>query len=798
MPRLPLPILLFLAATADAKIINVVTMEQLVKEQPVILIAKVAVFLPEKPGMVLAPVEKLRGEFPFGGVPVNLKGDQEAIKEKQPALVLDRLEKDLPLVIFASRRGRTYVAVAYTNGTWIRMSGRVEKDADKEVTRWQFQHCETYFRRTYKGTTAEMIETIRGGLKGKKLPPYNPKEKPGYGPPLKKKRPSPTSAGPMALPFGVIQIPFLGLIAALAALFPAVFGGMALMMRRWVAALSVASLVSVLSALVLYFPNWIGWTGIKSLTTMWITGAIIAGLGAFWAAHRYRRAIRVGRGDDFQPRYLDRIGLTRIRCGCSRRIGLRAWHTAVVAGIALDGSRRSSGAVVGVFVFRNRSSLASRTGRSSGTDLRGDRRLVGWLVCVCCCRRRTDVRPARAGIVIAAGSARVKLVAEPLWIFQPKENGQIRAKPCVTAERIYVSVHHRKGFDQYGVVYALDPRSGSILWQFDNEQDLKPLFSSPVCADGRLYFGEGYHTDHNSKLFCLDAATGTKLWEFPTQSHTESSPVVADGKVVFGAGDDGMYCVAAATGKKVWQFPSDGGLHIDSNPLIHDGKVFAGSGTSQRSKSTRIFCVDLKTGQEIWSESTAYSAWGSPVATGNLVYFATGNGTFSEDREPVAGMVLCREAETGKPIWQRPLANSVVSRPAVDRYQVYVGCRDGNCYALDRRTGDVVWSKSLQSPVLAAPAIDVSPQMGIGEVLYAIGNLGELEALSPADGSLFWAINFRSLIDIPYVESISTPVVVRDNQNGTQIRRVYVGLAFAPSPDAAPTARLYCFLNTAD
>ena len=90
-----------------AKITSPVTLEQLVKDQPLIFTAKVTEFLPDKPGMVLAPVDKLRGEFPFERVPVNLTGDKEAIKEKQPAVLLERLDKDVPLVIFAARDGRT-------------------------------------------------------------------------------------------------------------------------------------------------------------------------------------------------------------------------------------------------------------------------------------------------------------------------------------------------------------------------------------------------------------------------------------------------------------------------------------------------------------------------------------------------------------------------------------------------------------------------------------------------------------------------------------------------------------------
>src|SRR5881227_1702950 len=107
MPRLRLPLFLSLLAAipAEAKITNPVSLEQVVTGQPIIFTAKVSDFLPDKPGMILVPADKLRGEFPFERVPVNLSGDDEAVKEKQPAVLLDRLAKDVSLVVFTARRG---------------------------------------------------------------------------------------------------------------------------------------------------------------------------------------------------------------------------------------------------------------------------------------------------------------------------------------------------------------------------------------------------------------------------------------------------------------------------------------------------------------------------------------------------------------------------------------------------------------------------------------------------------------------------------------------------------------------
>src|SRR5262245_26887146 len=522
----PLLALLVWAAAADAKIINPVTLEQIVKDQPLIFTAKVTEFLPDKPGLVFTPVDKFRGEFPFDRVPVNLTGDKEAVDEKQPAMLMDRLDKDLPLIVFAGRRGKTYDAVGYTNGTWFRMSGVVEQQDGKDVTRWKFTHCEPYFRRTYKGTTEDLIKAVQAGMKGEKLPPYNEKEEPGYGPPLKKpkddgKKPLARSGnerdssliGP--LPLGVIQIPFLGLIAALAALFPALFGGMALLMRRWVAALSVASLVSLLAAVFLYFPKWLAWTGLKSLGGLWLTGAIIATLGALWAIHRYRRAIRGGKGDDYQPRYLDRIGLTVMTVLAAGGLAY-----AILSGDSLRESPWLEVVLITVPIATCLYFVLTHWLRFRGEEPKPvaiSAETVGlWAGAFACAVAGVGLMSGPRGPAIMAGGGKggFKLDEQPLWVFEPKENGEIGSTPCVTPERVYVNVHHRQGTLQYGRLYALDAKTGAIVWEFDDDEKLKALFSTAVLSDGRLYFGEGYHTDQDSKLFCVDAATGKKVWEF--------------------------------------------------------------------------------------------------------------------------------------------------------------------------------------------------------------------------------------------------------------------------------------------
>src|SRR5207249_4939256 len=133
--------------------------------------------------------------------------------------------------------------------------------------------------------------------------------------------------------------------------------------------------------------------------------------------------------------------------------------------------------------------------------------------------------------------------------------------------RVYVTAAHSRAFGgPYGILYCLDATRAELVWKFDAGGKLKQGFSTPCVADGRVYFGEGWHQDEECKFFCVSADKGELIWEFTTTSHTESSPCVASGKVFFGAGDDGLYCLDAVTGKERWHYQKE--LHIDANPIV--------------------------------------------------------------------------------------------------------------------------------------------------------------------------------------------------------------------------------------
>jgi outer membrane protein assembly factor BamB len=370
-----------------------------------------------------------------------------------------------------------------------------------------------------------------------------------------------------------------------------------------------------------------------------------------------------------------------------------------------------------------------------------------------------------------------------VWTFEQPQRGAIISTPAVNAEWLYVSAIRDNALDPSGVVYCLDRRRGTVSWTFDDGGTMRHTISSPCLADGRLYVGEGMHGNDVCKLYCLDAATGRKLWEFVTGGHIESSPCVAGGAVFFGSGDDGLYCLDAASGAKRWQF--SGRWHIDSSPVVVDGRLYAGSGVSRLHRTTEIFCLDAADGRPLWRSPAELPVWGSPVVEGGQVFFGTGTGRLTrsaEAPEKPSGALLCAEAATGNMCWIAHVEDAVFGRPAVDAEHIYFGARDGRCCCLGRRDGRQRWQADLGSPIVTRPALAEGR-------LYVVACGGRVGCLDAANGRALWTFDVAKHTQTR-PQLLSSPLLVRDEDDREPHNLLYFGTELRN--DIRSAAVLYC------
>jgi outer membrane protein assembly factor BamB len=775
---------LLAAAPAWALFTRPLPLRDILGDSEMIFVTRVASLDPARPALVLTVEENLKGKAPAERLPIALKGDRDAEQGKHVPQLLKRLAPKLPVVVFMVKNEKEYIAFAYTNGTWFQMTGVPTDDGP----RWTFTHCEPYLRRTYKGPTADLRQVVIDVLGGKaKPPPLDDKEKPGLGPEVEEDKPKDADkpAGKVALPpvtggplFGLFAPVVGGGLAFLAMLFPAIFGGLILVFRRWMVALSVLSLNSSLYLLQSWFTSSLvdSWWGTSQ--ALWLTMASVTLLGLLWAWRRHAAEPAFhtpGRGEVFM--------LTMASLGF---VVAALWLPRSLARLDLWGKTLVMFAV-GMWVSTLHACY------------------LRWVAA-----RRADRRPGVPGegwllwsmLVVAVGfgvtfQADSKIADVPsmessckvVWRFRPQaERCWIVSSPFTDEDRVYVAAVHPSAFKPSGAVYCLDRRSGRQLWVFNDGGKMKEVFSSPCVAGGRLYVGEGTHQSRDCKLYCLDAVTGKKLWEFQTGSHTESSPIVVGGKVYFGAGDDGLYCLDAADGTEKWHLT---GLHVDTNPLVVGGRVYAGSGYNgkddQTYRDTVLFCLDAETGKEQWRVPTDFSVWGQPVLDGGQLLVGLASGDFMEAGTNPGGAVLCVDAATGKTLWRRDLRDGVLGRVAVDTENVYFASRDGHCYCADRDKGEVRWKTDLEAPIVAAPALVEG-----AAILYLVTTAGKVVRLNTATGERVWAFEVAADTGLePLV--FSSPAVAPSGGKGDRWR-IYFGCSL----DSFTRGIAYCLEDAAE
>src|SRR3954451_8985033 len=96
------------------------------------------------------------------------------------------------------------------------------------------------------------------------------------------------------------------------------------------------------------------------------------------------------------------------------------------------------------------------------------------------------------------------------WAFGFPDATSAWSQPPIAAGRLFVG-------SQNGTVYALDAKSGCIIWTFAAKSGVRnaPIFAPRAGASGyAVYFG-----DTGANVYALDASTGTQLWMVKVDEH---------------------------------------------------------------------------------------------------------------------------------------------------------------------------------------------------------------------------------------------------------------------------------------
>ncbi len=316
------------------------------------------------------------------------------------------------------------------------------------------------------------------------------------------------------------------------------------------------------------------------------------------------------------------------------------------------------------------------------------------------------------------------------WNFKYPLDRVVEATPIVVDGVLYTT-------GAYSMVFALDARTGELLWQYDPK--VWRGYQGRGCCDAAnrgvaFWNGMVYLGVYDGRLEALDAKTGELVWSVNTLIDAErnytisGAPRVVRGKVIIGNGgaEFGVrgYITAyeAETGKQAWRF-------------------FTVPGDPEKGDETETISMIRKTwhGDQYWKQGGGGTVWDAMAYDPglNLLYIGVGNGSFWNYRlrseakgdNLFVSSIVAINPDTGEYVWHYQTTpgdawdytatqHIIVTTLPVDgkpRRVVMQAPKNGFFYVLDAATGkflsaekfgEVTWAKGID-PATGRPIVDL-------------------------------------------------------------------------------------------
>ncbi|MGC2400937.1 MAG: PQQ-dependent dehydrogenase, methanol/ethanol family [Acidobacteriaceae bacterium] len=295
----------------------------------------------------------------------------------------------------------------------------------------------------------------------------------------------------------------------------------------------------------------------------------------------------------------------------------------------------------------------------------------------------------------------------------------LEATPLVSGGVIYTT-------SQWSVAYALDAKTGQILWAFDpkvSRSHVRTICCDTVNRGVALYRDKVYLGTLDGRLIALDAKSGKPVWDIVTIDQSKpyaitGAPRVVKGMVLIGnAGSEFgvrgyLSAYDAESGKLIWRtytVPGDPAKGFESKAMEDAAKTWHG---------------------QWWMAGGGGSVWDAIVYDPalDLIYAGTGNGTawYRDLRSPGGGdnlyiaSILALRPESGELVWHyqvtpgenwdydatQPLMLADLTINGAKRKVIMQASKNGFFYVLDRQTGQFISAKPFVDQVTWATGID--------------------------------------------------------------------------------------------
>ncbi|QIT55122.1 outer membrane protein assembly factor BamB [Aquisalimonas sp. 2447] len=199
--------------------------------------------------------------------------------------------------------------------------------------------------------------------------------------------------------------------------------------------------------------------------------------------------------------------------------------------------------------------------------------------------------------------------------------------------------------------------------------------------------------------------------------------------------------------EREWQRRASSGRETEGEalpPVLRDGTLYIAD------RRGRVSAYDAESGRLVWRFGTGEAISGGPGVDEDFVVVGSRK-----------GRVRAFEAPDGETLWEARTSGEVLSVPAVGENYVIVRGNDGRVYGLDRDSGSRRWVHDVSVPSLSLRG-NGDPLLANGQVMIGFEN-GRLQALGADDGDLRWEVTVsepRGSADLDRVRDVDANPVL--------------------------------------
>ena len=210
-----------------------------------------------------------------------------------------------------------------------------------------------------------------------------------------------------------------------------------------------------------------------------------------------------------------------------------------------------------------------------------------------------------------------------------------------------------------------------------------------------------------------------RVWSYQLESVT--SIIASDeGDRLFAATDTGrVLCLDLKSGELIWS--AEPGGRITTEAAVGAGLVIVASTTNTGNGArSALRALDRSTGVTVWVRDYDRTFTSPPALFGSMVYAGSSDGS-----------LYAVSLKGGEILWKSPTGGVVQGRPLIADRLILVGSDDGALHALKIETGEQAWTFQTAGKVRGCPATD-------NKAVYFGSGDGYVYAVDLATGKLRW------------------------------------------------------------